>query len=106
MIQTLTRWFSVARPGKVEAVRSRYTQHAGNLEVIAIEDVVSGDFGLGLKGVYWSPLTMGMFVFNLAVSCISGVTAVVHVASPLPGRGNTESVLDVSQRLLSFRLWH
>ena len=70
VIQKLTRCFSVARPGKVQAVRSRYTHYAGNLEVIAIEDIVSGDLGPGLKGDHWFLRAVSMIMLNiLAASC-------------------------------------
>ena len=97
MVETLTQCFSMARPGKVEAVRSRYTQHAGNLEVIAIEDIVSGDFGLALKGACWFPRAISKLMPNFNTPCILGVTAVLHVASPLPGRGDAATVLNVSR---------
>ena len=100
-VKTLNQCFSVARPGKVEAVRSRYVQHASNLKVVAIEDIVSGDFGSALKGAHWSPRAILILVLNFAVSCILDVTAVVHVALPLPGRGDTATVLNVSRRLLA-----
>lgn len=96
MVDTLTQCFSVARPGKVEAVRSRYTQHSGNLEVVAIEDIVSGDFGPALEGAHWSPRTISRLIPDIAVTYVSGVNAVLHVASPLPGRGDTTTVLNVS----------
>jgi len=60
----------VTRPGKDSALRSQFITE-GDVDVVAIADIVNGDFSDALKGV----------------------GAIIHVASPNLGRSNPEGML-------------
>lgn len=48
---------SVSRPGKVTVVKDRYLSHGDRFDVVAIDDIVTGDFTAALQGGLASFLT-------------------------------------------------
>lgn len=67
------------RTPKVSKIQEKYDQvyGAGRVEVTGIDDIVEGDFTAALKGV----------------------DAIIHVASPLPGKTDAETNINVCPRL-------
>ena len=64
--------YSVARGRKAEALRVLYAENC-SAEVVEISDIVHGQFQ----------------------DALVGVDAVIHVASPLPGRADPQEMMDV-----------
>lgn len=80
-----------ARSGKVDVVKATYSSYGDQLEVVAIEDVISGDFTAALQGICHN----SSFHLKRSNSSIPlGVTAVIHLASPITGRADNQTVLD------------
>lgn len=65
--------YSSARKNKVEPLRALYKSYP-NVEIVQIDDIAHGEFGDVLKGV----------------------DALIHTASPLPGRADGSTILKVS----------
>ena len=63
---------SVARGRKAEALRVLYADNS-SVEVVEISDIVHGQFQ----------------------DALVGVDAVIHLASPAPGRGDLQEMMDV-----------
>ena len=69
-IESFTR---VARSRKADALRKVYAKYGDKVDIVVIEDLVKGDFTDALKGVF----------------------AVIHVATPIPGREEPRDTLEV-----------
>jgi hypothetical protein len=65
------------------------------VEIVAIDDLIKGDFTAALQGEGSHYLT-----FGCPFTTLLGVDAVIHVASPQPGRENAESIIDVGTKLI------
>ena len=73
--------FSLVRAGKFEAVKASYIKYGDRVDIAVIDDLITGDFTDVLKGVH----------------------AVIHVATPLPGRQDLQATIDVSTRHFTSR---
>ena len=67
------RVIRIARSRKAEALRKAYAKYGDRVDVVVIEDLIKGDFTDALKGV----------------------SAVIHAASPAPGREELKDILEV-----------
>ena len=67
------RFIRIARPRKADALRKMYAKHGDKVDIVVIEDLIKGDFTDALKGV----------------------SAVIHVATPLPGKEELKDILEV-----------
>ena len=65
---------SVVRSPKAEALKTAYSKYEGKVEIVVVDDLIKGDFTDALRGV----------------------SALIHVASPVPGRDETKALIDVS----------
>ena len=66
---------SVVRSAKYPQYEESFTSVYGdNVELVIVDDLIKGDF----------------------TSALQGVDALIHVASPLPGRGDPDYTIDVS----------
>ena len=74
-------FFSLVRAGKFEAVKASYIKYGDRVDIAVIDDLITGDFTDVLKGVH----------------------AVIHVATPLPGRQDLQATIDVSTRHFTSR---
>ena len=61
------------RSRKADALRKAYAKHGDKVDIIVIEDLIKGDFTDALKGV----------------------SAVIHVATAIPGREELRDILEV-----------
>jgi len=76
----LTTVGSVVRSAKYPQYEESFTNvYRDKVETVIVDDLIKGDF----------------------TSALQGVDALIHVASPLPGRGSPDYTIDVS----SARLW-
>ena len=69
-IESFTR---VARSRKADALRKVYAKYGDKVDIVIVEDLVKGDFADALK-------------------CVS---AVIHVATPMPGHEELRDILEV-----------
>ena len=67
------RVIRIVRSRKAEALRKAYAKYGDRVDVVVIEDLIKGDFTDALKGV----------------------SAVIHAASPAPGREELKDILEV-----------
>ncbi|KAF9654438.1 NAD(P)-binding protein [Thelephora ganbajun] len=65
----------IVRPRKADVLRKAYAKYGGNVDIAVVEDLVKGDFTEALKGV----------------------SAVIHTASPLPGREELKDILEITR---------
>ena len=65
---------SAVRSPKKEALKAVYSKYGDRVEIVVVDDLANGDFTDALRGV----------------------SALIHVASPLPGRDETRALIDVS----------
>jgi len=66
---------SVVRSAKYSQYEESFTNtYGGSVEIVVVDDLIKGDF----------------------TSVLQGVDALIHVASPLPGRGDPDYTIDVS----------
>ena len=65
---------SIVRSPKVEALKANYSKYGDRVEIVVADDIINGDFTDALRGA----------------------SALIHVASPLPGRDETEALINVS----------
>jgi hypothetical protein len=85
------------RGAKLAANQEIFQQTYGSaVEIVAIDDLIKGDFTAALQGEGSHCLT-----FGCPFTILLGVDAVIHVASPLPGRGDAETIVDVGVILIS-----
>ena len=78
------------RSSKLAASRKSFALYGDAVEIVAVDDLVNGVFPEIFKGVF--EIRDYSFPLNAAL----GVDAVIHSASPLPGREATpEAALDV-----------
>jgi len=63
----------VARSRKADALKKVYAKYGDKVDIVVVEDLITGDFTDALKGV----------------------SAVIHVATPIPGREELSAVLEV-----------
>lgn len=91
---TNTQLHRTARSSKVDAVRDTFGNKA---EVVAIDDIVSGDFSEALKGRAERD-SKNVLTFVLIGSTL-GVDAVLHVAAPIPGKADAEGMLKVTANI-------
>ena len=81
---------STARGAKLELLREHF-KSIPQFEAVQIDDIVAGDFTAALKGESLSTFPAGWF----SKLYPSGVSAVIHLASPLAGRETPEAGLNV-----------
>lgn len=75
----------------MDTVKATYASYGDQLEVVTIDDVISSDLTAALQGMCQSSPSY----LNLPNSLILlGVTAIIHLASPVTGRANNKTVLD------------
>ena len=65
---------SIVRSPKVEALKATYSKYGDRVEIVVADDIINGDF----------------------TDVLRGASALIHVASPLPGRDETEALINVS----------
>jgi len=65
----------VVRPRKADALKKAYAKYGDKVDIVIIEDLVKGDFTDALKGV----------------------SAVIHVATPVPGREELRDILEITR---------
>lgn len=66
---------STVRSGKYAQYKQSFSNiYGGDAEVVVVDDLIRGDF----------------------TDALQGVDALIHVASPLPGRGDPDYTIDVS----------
>jgi len=70
-IESFTR---VARSRKADALRKVYAKYGEKVDIVVVEDLAKGDFTDALKEV----------------------SAVIHVATPIPGREELKDILEVA----------
>ena len=84
------------RGAKLVANQEIFQQTYGSVvEIVAIDDLIKGDFTAALQGEGSHCLT-----FDCPFTTLLGVDAVIHVASPQPGREVAESIIDVGVTLI------
>ena len=84
------------RGAKLVANQEIFRRAYGSVvEIVAIDDLIKGDFTAALQGEGSHCL-----IFGCPFTILLGVDAVIHVASPLPGRGDAESIIDVGVMLI------
>lgn len=81
----LTVPLSTVRSKKVAFVQGWYTQYGDRVEIVAIDDIINGDYSAALKSL----LCFDAFIMVFYLMEIEGVEAVIHVAAPLVGRAAT-----------------
>ncbi|KAI0786731.1 NAD-P-binding protein [Abortiporus biennis] len=65
---------AIVRPGKGDSLQGAYSKYGNKLEVVTVDDLISGDLSNVLKGVY----------------------AVIHTAAPLSGRTSPADALNIA----------
>ncbi|KAF9643358.1 NAD(P)-binding protein [Thelephora ganbajun] len=65
----------VARSRKADTLRKAYAKYGDRVDIVVVEDLVKGDFTDALKGV----------------------SAVIHTASPAPGREELKDILEITR---------
>ena len=73
MGRVIDRVIRIARPRKADLLKRAYAKHGDKVEIVIVEDLVKGDFTDSLKGV----------------------SAVIHAATPVPGREELRDILEV-----------
>jgi len=73
LIVALKPFIRIVRSQKAAALRKAYDKHGDKVDIVVVEDLVRGDFTDALKGV----------------------SAVIHVATPTPGREELKDILEV-----------
>ena len=73
-VPLLNATIRIARSQKADALRKAYSKYGDKVDIVVVDDLVKGDFTEVLKGV----------------------SAVIHTATPVPGREKTKDVLEVS----------
>jgi len=63
----------IARSKKADALKKVYAKYSDKVDIVVIEDLIKGDFTDALKGV----------------------SAVIHVATPIPGHEELRDILEV-----------
>lgn len=71
----IDRVIRVSRWRKADALRQAYAKYGDRVEIVVVNDLVKGDFTDALKGV----------------------SAVIHTATPVPGREELQDILKVSR---------
>ena len=66
--------YSAVRSPKAETLKTAYSEYEGKVEIVVVDDLIKGDF----------------------TDTLHGVSALIHVASPGPGRDKTKALIDVS----------
>ena len=74
MDHVIDGFIRIARSRKADSLRKAYARYGDNVDIVVVEDLVKGDFTDQLKGV----------------------SAVIHAATPLPGREELRDILEVS----------
>jgi hypothetical protein len=62
------------RPRKADTLRKSYAKYGDRVDIVVVEDLIKGDFTDALKGV----------------------SAVIHAATPMPGREELKDILEVN----------
>ena len=84
------------RGAKLAANQEIFQKTYGSVvEIVAIDDLIKGDLTAALQGEGSDCLT-----FDCPFTTLLGVDAVIHVASPQPGREDAESIIDVGVTLI------
>ena len=71
----------ITRSRKADALRKAYAKYGDKVDIAVVEDLIKGDFTDALKGV----------------------SAVIHVATPVPGREELKDILEVGHFPGSFQ---
>lgn len=76
-------YFSTVRSKKVAFVQEWYTQYGDKVEIVAIDDLIAGDYSAALKGLFHFDSVSDSCCLTKAST---DVEAVIHVAAPIVGR--------------------
>lgn len=85
----LTPLYSTTRGSKVKTLTE--TIKRPGLEFVQVDDLIYGDLTEALKGKKAFLARVDVITEHVAL----GVSAIIHVASPLPGRTTVQHTLDV-----------